>query len=665
MQVLEKNISNNNPVPYETEKLFSIMFRSIMATNKGNIAKRFRKVHKILKVLVSNHKAKMFTYPYIFDQICGKTRRQTNNNISLSTEKKAVIEFAMTIIYKVIPLELFGNSKNRVILMRKLTRFLNGTVLQKTKITHLLNGITINDIEWLKPRSNFKMTKPEFLKARQMYLCFVYWLFNSFVCRLIGSFFHVTEASQAIMPIFYRHSIWRKISKRFLSKYFVKHLSIEKDTVNSFESFSGNVDHIGKISLHPKKSSFRLIVKPFKGSFEKKVEYLTYQKKRLRPINKILSTIRYNRCCASLSDIVDEIYTYKKGIKAKYDGSLPKIYCFKFDVKNAYDSLPHELIEKTVKYNLDRFTSKDTIYTHIFSKIRKDGKRGALSYYVTDDLSSLNFPFNLKMEPMKVELDTHETLSFSKSEIISFVKSQYKDTCFHTNGKSYYRKLGVYQGFPLSGTLFNTVYDALTSNFFEALNNDDETKIIRLMDDFLVLSTKEHLVLKMKKLTARCIHEFNFHTNRMKSEFSTTSIIFAGLRIDLEKLVCYKTILEYNNAPISTTSFSRLYKQILRYAVLWTQNRALFDISIDASTVEGAWSNVNSLLRSLLYKFINSHRILRRLDAFNIEKFMVFWRSLIQKLSKFLPLGEIGFNFRHYWQCCLKILAFKGIIHKR
>jgi telomerase reverse transcriptase len=664
LYVLSKDLPKKNPLPHTAVKLFYNMFSSMTTGPTKNVPKRFRKVYKLTKLIVNNHKAHMLTYPYIFEQICGNNDAEQTNNFSLATSKDRVLKFVMTIIYKVIPLELFGTSKNRVTIMRKLVKFMNGNVFERTKVSCLLNGISINDTEWVKPRSLGKMTKPEFLKARQMYMCFIYWLFSSFVCRVVCVFFHVTQASQGIRPLFFKHSTWNKISRRFLSKYFISHLSVEKDTKNSFESFAKNEDHIGQISLHPKKTGFRLIVKPFKGSKEERIEYLTYQKRKLRPINKILMTIRDTQCCMSLIDIVNEVYSFKKSLLSKYEGKLPKIYAFKFDVKNAYDSLPHSTIEKAVKENLDRYTTNDMLYTHIFSKVGMSGRPGALFYYVTDDLTNISHPDASGKWSNQIKIDTHETLSFSKSDVIAFVRAQYKNTCFHTTKRSYYRTIGVYQGFPLSGTLFNIVYDSVTRKLYEMLDTDAETKIIRLMDDFLILSTKESLVHKMRKVTARCIKEYNLNSNRLKSELTTANVLFAGLRIDVANLVCYKTVAEYNNSPICATSFPCLYKQIQRYSDIWTRNHALFDKAYDASGIGGARANVHYLLKSLLYKFINSYRILRKVDVFHVGKFFLFWKKLMRKLSTMFPLRETKFNFNRYWNICLRTLASKGIVHK-
>lgn len=659
-------IRGRTPIPESSWNfMFTVFYiNGIPKTKRKNDPpKRFRKVYKLAKLLISNHKENMLKYPYIFDQICHNNGKSKNsNNLSLTVDKHMIIKFVMTIVYMIFPLEFFGTNKNRTKIMRIIPQLINGTIYQKIELDSALNKIKLNDICWLKPVNELNMTKLEFLRARELFKSFLFWFFNNFICKLISSFFHVTEASQDVRPLFFKHHVWSRISKKFMSKYFTRHLVNQKDKNNSFKSLNSNIDMIGKLALQPKKSSFRLIVKPFKGNQNEKALFYSYQKKILRPINKILFQIRDNQSCNSLPEIVNRVYEFKNLILKKHC-KLPTIYAFKFDVQNAYDSLPHSIIDKCVRNRLDNYTENDRIHTHLFYETKESEKFFKKRYVVSDSLKNVTPPKVKKADEI-VMIDTHQSYSFTKDEIMEFVRSQYMKTCFHTKNRSYYRKIGVFQGYPLSGTLFNIVYDSFLIELNQMLKNHSETKIIRLMDDFLVLSTDLAVIRSVKKLIARSVKEFNLNANRLKTEFTTKETLFAGIHIDVENLICYKLVSQYNCAPIQVSSFSKLYSSLLKYADIWIGNKGLFDPSCNNSELNGSRKNLSQLLKSILYKFVNSYKMVKLNDSFNINKFNVFIKLLIRNIDNHISLKKLKFNSKLFYSGTFRTLKYKGILHK-
>lgn len=667
LHVYAKKLHKQRPIPDDSWSALRLILRSEKIheqKSKNDPPKRLRKVYKLVKQMVNNHKSNMFEYPYIIDEICGCSY-DFSSNFSLATKKRDVITFLFTIIYKIIPVEFFGTKQNRVKIIRYIPILINSTTQYFQPVSNLLHKIKLNRINWLKPRNDVKMTKIEFLRAKRMFCAFLSWFFNSFVSKLIGAFFHVTEASQDNKMLFYRHHVWNKISKRYMSRYFTSHLTNEKDTKNSFESFSKNKDFIGGLCLQPKLNNFRLIVKPFKGNAIDTVAYLTYRKRILKPINQILNKVRLNNSCSSVIDIVNFVYNYKGKLLKRYNNILPTIYAYKFDVKNAYDSLPHSIIDNTIKERLDSYTPKEEIYVQLYREVGKDNFLKSPRSIVVDSIEELNlFKSNSRLPKRKnTTVDLHETFKFTKTEILEFVRRQYRNTCFHTTSRSYFRKLGVYQGFPISGTLFNAVYDSLVVELYEMVHNDEETQVIRLMDDFLILSTKKSNIDIIRKYTARRVEKYNLNINRLKTEVTSSKLTFAGLTINIERLICYKSLKNYNNKPILVSTFAKLYKNLLKYVQLWLRGGSIFDPSSDKCELDGFKRNFFSLLKSIVFKFTNSYRIVKTLDTFNLNEFRYFLMNLIGYIDQKIPLTVINFNFEKFWLSSLKILYHKGILH--
>lgn len=673
----KSRLRRTNPVIEDPKGLFNYIFcfekqsKNIIKYNpskKFEPPKRFRKIYKLLKKLILNHKSHFKEYPYIVDQICSQKELNFNDNLSLCVEKGKVIKFIMTIIYMIIPMECFGTSKNRTIIMRNIPKLINGTILSKINMEDAIKNVKINEILWLKPRNNIPMTKHEFIKAKKMFSSFISWLFHFFICRIIAAFFYVTQASQKNRLLFYRHHIWSKITKKYLSTYITKHLINKKDSINNFNKLSTNKDYIGNLSLQPKKSSFRLIVKPFKGNKNENIEYMFYQKRKLKPMMQILQKIRMRNSCSSVSDIIHKIYKFKGNILEKNEGKLPKIYSYKFDAQNAYDSLPHDTIRQLISERLDLFTNKNNIFLQLYSEMDKVGQLWKKKWIIADDVSKFSLMIRKKyhhnskyLVRRKKLVDNHETFKFSKSEILDFVIKQYKNTCFHTNTRSYYRKIGVFQGFPMSALIFNIVYDSLVEELYSMIGDSTNTIIIRLMDDFLILSTQREHIKILRKLTARCIKKYNLQINRVKTTFSTTDLNFAGINIDIEKLICYKKLEDYNNSPIDTTSFNQIYKRLLRYTKMRLKNTELFCILPNKSGKNGCRQNVTYLVKATLFKFGNSYKLIKTKNSFSVSSFYQFITQLYFILNEKIPLAEINFSFSLLWSYSMNLLKTKRI----
>lgn len=630
------------------------------------VKKRYRKVLMCFKNLLRNHQIHKYEYPYIVDQIC-KTDAKGKEliNSTLFTKRSHIIDLIHTVIYKIVPTELFGTKENRTKIMRFVPKIINGTISLNIKVDVLLNYIKLTDVSWLKPRDSEKMTKHEFLKARKMFSSFLMWLFNDFICKLTQNFFYVTNGSQDQRLLFYKHHIWKKITKRYMSKYFAEHLRNQPDSFNSFESFERNRDYIGRLCLYPKKNTFRLIVKPFKGSREENIAYLTYQKRLVRPINKILNHIRENNDCVSVLDIVDSVYEYKSYMLKKYNETLPQIYAFKFDAKNAYDSLPHDLINRIISEKLDAFTSSDKIYVQLYQNYEHEGRLKGRDHMISDSLDKLNLYNQENKRSHKPLVDLHETFTFTKYDILKYVKTQFKNTCIHTKSRSYFRDVGVFQGFPLSGTLFNIVYDNLVTELYKIVNNNPDTKIIRLVDDFLILSSNYNDILHVKKLMARPLEKYNLTTNRQKTVVSLDKISFTGISINVPTLTCFKDLKEYNNAPILTSSLKKLYATLLSYGKIWIRHSNLFDPSYDKSGEDGALFNFLILIRSLVYKFTNSCKVCKLKRFFCLKEFNAFINKLLHIFSHKVNFQLIKFDPKRYKNTIAKILVSKGITKKK
>lgn len=634
----DKDLLRCDPVGININDVLDLIFPEEIP-NHLKPPRRFRKVSIQIRKMIQTHLKFQDKYPYVYESICQPPAKPYGKeNLKLVTPSGSVVKFVLTCIYKVIPIDIFGSERNRTIICKRIPIYFGKNMHKLLKLDDIIKNVKINDIKWVKPINDIKMTKPEFIRGKLLFSKFIKWLFEQFICKLLASFFHVTVPAKGSKLLFYPNNIWNHITKRYKSKYYNDKL-IKVESNNGLKSFGLNDDHVGKLMILPKPTDFRLIVKPFKGNNQERITYMMYRKKVIRPINAILRALRGTSkevLCESVDEVVMEVINFKREVN-KQD----KYYSIKFDIKEAYDSLSHLQIEKVLQHKLERYTKNDKIYVQYKSVIENGVKLGRQKLKVVDDINKLK-----EFESSKyLILDKHETFKFSKKEILEIVRSQYSKTSFikfNKMGKfTYRRKVGVFQGFPISGVLFNVIYDSVMETLRKHIESkifgSEKFKIIRLVDDFLVLSTHEKTIKVVRKLISRDIEPFKVKVNRQKTKVSDTQIEFVGLNIDLTELTCTKQMSQYNVDPIRCLNVKKLMMMLTNYldSRLGCSMGTLF--SIENSGYEVAKGNIISLVKAILWKFLNSWT-----SPLEKQVFDKWTMQLFNKVNWILTNGEFN-----------------------
>jgi len=103
------------------------------------------------------------------------------------------------------------------------------------------------------------MAKLDFDKRRELFLEFVYWVFDSFLIPLIRSNFHVTESNVHRNRLFYfRHDVWRMLAEPSLSSLKLN-IFEEVPTDRATKLLSLRPLGFSQIRLLPKRTGVRLI----------------------------------------------------------------------------------------------------------------------------------------------------------------------------------------------------------------------------------------------------------------------------------------------------------------------------------------------------------------------------------------------------------------------
>lgn len=190
-----------------------------------------------------------------------------------------VSAFCRAVIAKVIPNDFWGEEDNKRMMMYWIDQFLclrrfeSLTLHQTTQKLQvgLVPGILaqsmftilqISTLAWLRlpgQHTTSKMAKSDIDKRREIFMEFVYWVFDSFLIPLVRSNFHVTESNAHRNRLFYfRHDVWRMLTEPSLLGLRVNTFE-EMPTERAAKLLSIRPLGFSKIRLLPKHAGVRLI----------------------------------------------------------------------------------------------------------------------------------------------------------------------------------------------------------------------------------------------------------------------------------------------------------------------------------------------------------------------------------------------------------------------
>lgn len=205
------------------------------------------------------------------------TEQQCFTDMACSTAD--VSAFCRAAVAKVIPHGVWGDDSGKRIIMHWIDRFVclrkfeSLTLHQVTQNMQvdipcnfprlMLTDLQIASLAWLRPpgqKQDAKIAKSDFDKRKELFLEFVYWLFDSFLIPLIRSNFHVTESNVHRNRLFYfRHDVWRMLTEPSLTTLKANMFELmPTDRMNKLLSMRPL--GFSKIRLLPKSQGFRTIM---------------------------------------------------------------------------------------------------------------------------------------------------------------------------------------------------------------------------------------------------------------------------------------------------------------------------------------------------------------------------------------------------------------------
>lgn len=559
-------------------------------------------------------------------------------NIERSLAKSQISKFCIVVFDSVFPPAIYGFSHhNKSIIMRNIARFLN-----LKKGDNLTTHDIIKDLRMKSPRltrTSVPSTRKTGLDYNHkqveysMFQKFIIWLFRYFLPRLVSSFFYATHTSATKEIIYFSRSTWKELTTDFGSSYSQKYLL---KVSNRIEDSQPNFD--GWMRFIPKKDNdFRVINVPWGGTTDEERRKSRYKNKyKYKSAQKIMHSIRFLQTpsfksfpvLSSLNEIPAFLKSYKLRLKSEHDGHLPMVHFLQFDAKACYDNLSCAKVEMILR---DMIDSEETYM------LASSGVCNASTGKTTHSKTSSGRLTDTDLRSL-YKSSTNYTYKQDKSDIITIegralldkLLYQLHHSTVNHKGQIYERKEGVFQGLNFSAIFNDILYDKLIKESISKFI-DDWSLILRIADDFLVLSLDYSTIVRLKDMITEGNKDFGFFINDSKTKISgdpaipdnqKRGTIFCGYEINLEALEIIKIFPE-EISYVNQTCHLQVIKQ-LETLLKMKLNYNTLDCNLNSSMTVLKQVNEISLFIAKVYVNLTENLELGSCSFERFLKFMIF-----------------------------------------
>ncbi|XP_034617378.1 telomerase reverse transcriptase isoform X4 [Trachemys scripta elegans] len=438
----------------------------------------------------------------------------------------------------VVPAELWGSSHNKCRFLKNVKTFISLGKFARFSLQELMWKMRVNDCTWLRViKGDHFVPALEHHYREEILAKFLYWLMDTYIVQLLRSFFYITETMfQKNMLFFYRKLIWSKLQNIGMRNHFAKvHLrALSAEEIEKVQQ-KKCVPMASKLRFIPKPNGLRPIVKVNsvfgaktlnRKNRDKKVHYFNTQLKNL------FSVLNYERTenTSLLGSSVfgkDDIYKiWRKFVSEVLESNdkIPRFYYVKADVTGAYDTIPHDKLVEVVSQILD--PEKRTVYCIRRYAVIKITMSGQIRKYYRRHVSTFkDFMSHMRLFVSHLQESTslqnaivvEQSLSLNEtsSSLFAFFLQMIHNNILEIEGRYYLQSCGIPQGSILSTLLCSLCYGDMENKLFCGIQRDGV--LIRLIDDFLLLTPHLTLAKTFLRILATGIPEYGFLINPKKT----------------------------------------------------------------------------------------------------------------------------------------------------
>ncbi|OJD10445.1 hypothetical protein AJ78_08549 [Emergomyces pasteurianus Ep9510] len=471
-----------------------------------------------------------------------------------ATPPAAVSAFSRAVLLKLIPNELYGYGedgiKNRDIIMRHVDSFVRLRRFESLSLHEVSQGLKITCVKWLQPPlrnqvqelPSARLSLSDIRKRTQIFLEFIYYIFDSILIPLIRSNFYVTESGIHRNRLFYfRHDIWRQLAEPSIAQLKLSTFEeVKKETAEQI--LSGRNLGYSYLRLLPKSSGARPIVnlrrRPvrrcgWRGSSELGPSINSL----MTPVFKVLSyekTQRLGMLGATLFSVGD-IYVRLKAFKerkvlSKVTRTQP-FYFVKLDIQSCFDTIPQQRLIRLA----ERLVAEDEYLVTKHVEIRPPEepleiipgchrtKVKPVRKFISKaagfaDLTSLydtvaGIEGGSKRHTVFVDTPTFK--KHKRKDILRLLQEHIRNNLVKIGKKYFRQRTGIPQGSIVSTLLCNFFYSEFEREKLAFLDGADAL-LLRLIDDYLLITTEPDLAVQFLQVMLRGNEDYGISVNPEK-----------------------------------------------------------------------------------------------------------------------------------------------------
>ena len=508
----------------------------------------------------------------LIDELMEQLKQLINTNIHYDN----IFKFVKNFLKFILPIEMLGPKNNKV-LFTKTIDFIKMNRFETFNKLNLFSNkeFSFNEMKWLK-FNNFskkKYCEIGILLKNFVMKTLIHWIFNFLLVQLFRSHFFVTEKQgEHFKSLYYHKIIYDLIIKICYDKYIYITNQYQKTTKAEAFKVLATIDSApGKLRLMPKASTMRPIT-----SFKKKTlgQNQNFLKNKLFDTQKIFKYIQNkmqgdpNNCVVfDYKEIMKRLINFKTRINNTSENS--KMFKGIINTNNAIDLGNNKIIKSYLNYitmdieacydniNIDllnKFLDTDdtispTYVTGILyvliPKVNKIKEEKAndnqkkidikdcfdikLLYMVSDlnefihMLDYIRKSDDIAYQNCIIYLDDVNGVNFkSKAQFIPTVRNIINNNFIKFNRSFLKQTNGIPQGLSVSSFLCNLFFYEIEkelSCYIQKEINNNQSLLLRFMDDYLCLSNGEEKANEFKNTSVELSHKnkFNFNMKKMQA----------------------------------------------------------------------------------------------------------------------------------------------------
>ncbi|THY54411.1 hypothetical protein D6C97_05741 [Aureobasidium pullulans] len=545
--------TKNSAQPF---KDYTLREQEIKSGNKNlkqrSLPKRLRgKCETLINQLRTRHER--CAYSALLQYYCPESFAKRNsvndggdNIMGLATSSSQVSAYCRSVIAKVFPGNLWGEGElgavNKAHVMHQIDRFVRLGRYESLMLHEVAQNIKISKISWLRPPDEMegcKLAASDFNKRKDMFAELLYYLFDSFLIPLISSNFYVTESSTYRNRLLYfRHDVWQKLSEPALKSLGTTMFEeVGKSTVK--KTLSNMSIGTGRVRLLPKESGLRPIINLKRRVQTKRNGRLVLGKsvnKILEPafhvlnLEKAITPAKLGSSMFSSDEMYQRLHRFRTQLQQSENADKP-LYFAKVDVQSCFDSIPQKPLLKLLNdlisaegYTITRYAQAKALGECDQSEdqpkiVPKASWKWKGKARVTDqkELFSEHAQKEAEASLGTVFVDLEGKTHKSRAGILALLREHIERNIVQIGKKFYRQTTGIPQGSIVSSLLCNFFYAELESKVLAFLQ-DGESLLLRLIDDFLLISTNRDTATRFVQVMHRGLPEYGLRVKEDKSK---------------------------------------------------------------------------------------------------------------------------------------------------